>query len=66
MATYAQKVARGFKFFNLTISNMSEEGLENFDGIMLLVFQYFNMLRQEKPHKWIFDEINEMGITEFE
>lgn len=45
---------------------MSEEGLENVDGIMLLVFQYFNMLRQEKPHKWIFDEINEMGITEFE
>ncbi len=60
MSTNAQTIARGFQFLTITLSDISEEGLENIENILTLVFQYLNMLRQEKPQKWIFDEMNDL------
>lgn len=54
-------IARGFGFFNLSFENVSEDGLENIEGMMQLAFQYLNMLRKEKPQEWLFNEINELG-----
>ena len=53
--------ARGFQFFNITLS-LSEEGGENIEEILTLVFQYINLLKKEKTQKWIFDEFNSLGI----
>jgi insulysin len=56
----ARREARGFQFFNLTV-DLSEDGGENIEEILKLVHQYLNMLKQEKPYKWIFDEMNDLG-----
>jgi insulysin len=60
LSTNAQNIARGFQFFTITLYDLSEEGLANIEGILTLVFQYLNMLKQEKPLKWIFDEMNDL------
>jgi insulysin len=60
----ARREARGFQFFNLTV-DLSEEGGENIEEIMKLVYQYLNMLKQQSPHKWIFDEMNDLGRIKF-
>ena len=60
MSTNAQTIARGFQFLTITLYDLSEEGLENIENILTLVFQYLNMLRREKPQKWIFDEMNDL------
>lgn len=60
----ARREARGFQFFNLTV-DLSEDGGENVEEILKLVHQYLNMLKQEKPYKWIFDEMNDLGKIKF-
>ena len=58
--THPQRIARGFQFFKLTIF-LTEKGQENLEETLKLVYQYLNMLKKEKPHKWIFDELNDLG-----
>lgn len=60
----SRREARGFQFFNITV-DLSEEGGENVDNIIKLVYQYLNMLRQQKPVKWVFDEMNNLGKISF-
>lgn len=60
----ARREARGFQFFNLTV-DLSEEGGENIEEIMKLVYQYLNMLKNQQPLKWIFDEMNDLGKIKF-
>jgi insulysin len=55
-----QRVARGFQFFTINFG-LTDKGIENVEEIMKHVFQYLNMLRKEKPQKWIFNEMNDLG-----
>ncbi len=55
-----QRVARGFQFFTINFG-LTDKGVDNVEEIMKHVFQYFNMLRKEKPQKWLFDECNALG-----
>jgi insulysin len=46
-----------------TINVSILQGFDHVDDILKLIFQYLNMLREEGPQKWIFDEycrLNEM------
>lgn len=55
-------ISRGFGFFEVTV-DLTTDGFENIDEIVLLIFQYLKLLRTEGPKKDIFDEycnLNEM------
>lgn len=60
----ARREARGFQFFNLTV-DLTEEGAERTEEITKLVYEYLNMLRNEKPIQWVFDEMNNLGKISF-
>ncbi|XP_032806215.1 insulin-degrading enzyme [Petromyzon marinus] len=56
--------ARGFMFFIINV-DLTEEGLEHVDEIVLHMFQYINMLRKEGPVQWIFEECKDLGTMAF-
>ncbi|XP_065349186.1 insulin-degrading enzyme-like [Cloeon dipterum] len=57
-------VARDISFFAVNV-DLTEKGLENVDNIVDLIFQYINLLRQEDPKEWIFNEIMEINNISF-
>uniref|UniRef100_A0A060T1A7 ARAD1C18700p n=1 Tax=Blastobotrys adeninivorans TaxID=409370 RepID=A0A060T1A7_BLAAD len=45
--------------------DLTDKGLENYEQVMEIVFQYLNMLAAELPQQWIYDELrdhNEMAF----
>ncbi|XP_060526171.1 insulin-degrading enzyme [Cylas formicarius] len=56
--------SRGFSFFGISV-DLTEEGMNHVDDIVKLVFQYINMLKKEKPLKWIQDENRDIGNMTF-
>ncbi|XP_030382565.1 insulin-degrading enzyme [Scaptodrosophila lebanonensis] len=57
-----QNTQNGFGFFEIVV-DLTQEGLEHVDDVVNIIFQYLNMLREDSPKKWIFDEcvsLNEM------
>ncbi|KYQ54449.1 Insulin-degrading enzyme, partial [Trachymyrmex zeteki] len=56
--------ARGFSIFEIFI-NLTEEGIKHIEDIVLLVFQYINMLKLKGPIKWIYDEYTDIASTNF-
>ncbi len=60
----SRREARGFQFFHVVL-DLSEEGEENLNEIVKLVYQYLNMLKSEKPAKWVYDEVNNLGKISF-
>ncbi|XP_066145097.1 insulin-degrading enzyme isoform X3 [Euwallacea fornicatus] len=51
---------RGFSFFGISV-DLTEEGIKHINDIVKLIFQYLNMLKKEKPQKWIHDETRDIG-----
>jgi insulysin len=60
-----RREALGFQFYNLTV-DLTEDGGENIDSIIKNVYQYLNMLINNKPEKWIFDELLQLGKISFD
>ncbi|XP_033106697.1 insulin-degrading enzyme-like [Anneissia japonica] len=56
--------AKGFAFFTVTV-DLSEEGLDHIQDIIMHVFQYLNMLRQEGPQEWIHRECQDLDNMRF-
>ncbi|KAL1510015.1 hypothetical protein ABEB36_004673 [Hypothenemus hampei] len=56
---------RGFSFFSISV-DLTEEGMKHVDDIIKLIFQYLNMLKKEKPQKWIQDETRDIGNIVFQ
>ncbi|KYN28454.1 Insulin-degrading enzyme, partial [Trachymyrmex cornetzi] len=48
-------VVRGFSIMNIRV-NLTEEGIKHIEDIVLMVFQYINMLNSKGPIKWIYEE----------
>lgn len=57
-------VCPGSAFFSLSIK-LTEDGLKNYKEIVVALFQYIAMLREQPPQKWIFEEVKEMSEVEF-
>ena len=51
---------RGFDVFRM-IADLSDEGCKHIDDILLLTYQYLNMLKHMEPVAWFNDELNNMG-----
>ncbi|XP_048747252.2 insulin-degrading enzyme-like [Ostrea edulis] len=52
--------ANGFMFFRIDF-DLSEEGLEHVDDILLNMFQYIEMLRKTGPQEWVFKECQQLS-----
>ncbi|XP_018377581.1 PREDICTED: insulin-degrading enzyme-like [Trachymyrmex cornetzi] len=46
---------KGFSIFNICV-DLTEEGIKHTEDIVLMVFQYINMLNLKGPIKWIYEE----------
>ena len=56
--------ARGFNFFNVIV-DLTEEGIQHVDDIVLLTFQYINMLKKHGPVEWIYNEYRDIANMNF-
>ncbi|KAK0053563.1 insulin-degrading enzyme-like isoform X1 [Biomphalaria pfeifferi] len=56
--------AKGFSFFSVAV-DLSEEGQAHIDDIIVLIYQYINMLRKEQPKQWIFQECQDLAAMSF-
>lgn len=56
--------ARGFSFFTVIV-DLTEEGIQHIDDIVLLMFQYINMLKTRGPVKWIYEEYRDVANMNF-
>ncbi|XP_003701355.1 insulin degrading metalloproteinase isoform X2 [Megachile rotundata] len=56
--------ARGFQFFVVYIE-LTEEGIQHVDDIVLLTFQYINMLKKHGPIEWIYNEYRDIAKMNF-
>ncbi len=56
--------ARGFQFFTISL-DLSEDGMDHFDKILILCFQYLNMLRKKGSQNWIQDELGDLLKMQF-
>ncbi|KAL8788751.1 MAG: hypothetical protein Q9195_007158 [Heterodermia aff. obscurata] len=54
----------GSAFFSVSVK-LTEEGLENYQEIVKVLFQYIALIREQPPQKWIFDEIKGMAEVDF-
>ncbi|KAI0220840.1 Insulin-degrading enzyme [Lamellibrachia satsuma] len=45
--------------------NMGRKGIEHVDDIVMLIFQYVNLLRREGPQEWVFKECQDLSAMTF-
>ena len=53
-----------FSIFGVQI-DCTDEGIENADFVVSVVYQYLAMLRNEGPHEWIFNESRDIAAINF-
>ncbi|KAG5331760.1 IDE enzyme, partial [Acromyrmex charruanus] len=63
-STQCAQSARGFSIFNIFI-DLTKKGIKHIEDIILLVFQYINMLKLKGPIKWIYDEYRDIDNINF-
>ncbi|XP_076655297.1 insulin degrading metalloproteinase isoform X2 [Halictus rubicundus] len=56
--------ARTFNFFHVIV-DLTEEGIQHVDAIILLTFQYINMLKEHGPVEWIHNEYRDIADMNF-
>ncbi|KAG0316487.1 Insulinase (Peptidase M16), partial [Dissophora globulifera] len=54
----------GFEFFKITV-DLTKEGLQHYEDVTVIIFQYIQMLRQEGIRPYIWDEIASLAATSF-
>lgn len=60
----ASPVCPGSGFF-MTQLQLTDEGLKHYKDVLKLFFNYIAMLREEPPHKWIFEEMSKLQEVDF-
>ncbi|RIA82106.1 Metalloenzyme, LuxS/M16 peptidase-like protein [Glomus cerebriforme] len=54
------EVSADFHLFMINI-DLTEDGLDHYEDVLEIVFQYIEMLRREGPQEWIFNEIKSLN-----
>ena len=57
-------VCPGSAFFSISIK-LTEEGLEVYQRIVEVIFQYISLIQETPPQKWIVDEVKGMAEVDF-
>ncbi|ORZ13145.1 Metalloenzyme, LuxS/M16 peptidase-like protein [Absidia repens] len=55
---------RGFSFYHASM-DLTEEGLEHYEDVVIALFQYIDMLKKMGVQRWIFDEVQSLAAIEF-
>ncbi|XP_066956310.1 insulin-degrading enzyme [Macrobrachium rosenbergii] len=56
--------AKGFAFFVVNV-DLTEEGIEHVEDIVTAVFQYLNLLKNQGPQEWVFNECRDLSAMNF-
>jgi len=66
-ALYAgnMKECKNVSFFSITVE-LTEQGYEHYKDVIIIIFQYFEMLKQQGSQKWIFDECKTLNDISFQ
>lgn len=64
LSSGASKISPGYSEFNINVE-LTLEGLNHYREIIEDVFRYFQMLRDNGPQKWIFDELHKESLNAF-
>ena len=56
--------ALGFSLMSIDVE-LTEDGMGHTNNIIIMVFQYLNMLREQGPRKWIWDECVKLADITF-
>jgi len=59
------KECKDIAFFSITIE-LTEQGYEHYKDVIIIIFQYFEMLKQHGGQKWIFDECKTLDDISFQ
>ncbi|KAM3578800.1 metalloprotease [Umbelopsis sp. WA50703] len=51
----------GFEFFRISV-DLTEEGLNNYESVMVTIFQYIHMLKERQVEKNTFDEVQSLRL----
>ncbi|KAI8077795.1 Metalloenzyme, LuxS/M16 peptidase-like protein [Halteromyces radiatus] len=54
----------GFSFYHASV-DLTEQGLEHYEDVVIAFFQYVDMLKKNGTKKWIFDEVQSLSAIEF-
>ncbi|KAL5471496.1 hypothetical protein EMCRGX_G029619 [Ephydatia muelleri] len=57
--------AKGFAFFIVNME-LTEEGEDHLNEIVMAVFQFINMLQREGPKQWIYQECSDLLAMEYQ
>ena len=57
-------VCPGSSFFSISIK-LTEEGLEVYQKVIEVIFQYIALIKEAPPQKWIIDEVKGMAEVDF-
>ncbi|SCU94449.1 LAME_0F07492g1_1 [Lachancea meyersii CBS 8951] len=60
----AHTVSKGNAIFSIDI-DLTDEGIEHYEQIVVSVFQYIEMLKQDLPQDWIFTELRDTAEANF-
>lgn len=60
----AMPVCPGSAFFSVSMK-LTEEGLEKYQEVVKVVFQYIALIKETPPQQWIVDEIKGMAEVDF-
>ncbi|KAK4511212.1 uncharacterized protein ATC70_012426 [Mucor velutinosus] len=54
----------GFGFFHISV-DLTEQGLAHYEDVVVAIFEYIEMIKENGVKKWIFDEIKTLAEMEF-
>ena len=63
--SYGKRIAIGVNMFGIKM-DLTNQGIDQVNEIIKIVFQYLNMLRSEGTKKWIFDECSVLKEITFD
>ncbi|KAF1813871.1 LuxS/MPP-like metallohydrolase [Eremomyces bilateralis CBS 781.70] len=58
------EICPGSALFNISVS-LTEQGLENYQEVILVIFQYISILTETAPQKWVVDELKGIAEVDF-
>lgn len=57
-------VSKDNGFFSISI-DLTDEGIANYEDVVISVFQYIEMLKKELPQEWVFQELRDTAEASF-
>ncbi|KMQ45885.1 hypothetical protein HL42_3385 [Trichophyton rubrum] len=60
----ATPLCPGSSLFNISI-RLTEDGLQHYQEVIKIIFQYISLIKERAPEQWIFDEMKNLSEVDF-